>query len=127
MKSEKIGDTTFEEWTAEELAEAFARNQVAIIDVRTPAEYSFEHIDGALLAPMHNFKPENLPYPDTGKPMVFHCGSGKRSRTVAEACAKAGFKKVIHLEGGFGAWKAARLPYMTVNPATGGVQRVEQK
>jgi len=125
MKSEKIGDTVFEEWTPEELAAAFARNEVAIIDVRTPAEYAFEHIDGALLAPLHNFKPENLPAPDTGKPMVFHCGSGRRSRTVAEACAAAGFKKVIHLDGGFGAWKATKLPYIAVDPSTGGVRRVE--
>lgn len=123
MKSEHIGDTVFEEWTAEELANAFGNGEVCVIDVRTPAEYAFEHIDGALLAPLHNFQPKHLPS-DQGKALVFHCGSGKRSRRVAEMCAEAGIKRVVHLEGGFAAWKAAGLPYMAVNPATGGVQQV---
>lgn len=113
-----------ENWSPEELAEAFARDDVAIIDVRTPQEYAFEHIPGALLAPLATFSPRNLPS-QAGKRLVFHCGSGVRSRKVAEACLAAGLAPVAHLEGGFGAWKAAKLPYIGIDPATGGIKRVD--
>src|SRR5690606_26496377 len=58
MKTEKTGNGTLEHWTAEEVSEAFARNEVAIVDVRTPQEYMLEHIPGALLMPMNDFDPE---------------------------------------------------------------------
>jgi rhodanese-related sulfurtransferase len=119
MKTETKGGAVFEEWTPAELQAAFERDEVVIIDVRTPQEYAFEHIEGALLAPMSFFKPESLPG-QQAKPIVFHCGSGIRSRRVAEACAAAGFDRIAHLAGGFTAWKQAGLPYIAINPATGG-------
>lgn len=124
MKTEDTEQGRLEHWSPQDLAQAFARNEVAIIDVRTPQEYSFEHIHGALLAPLATFAPQNLPS-QQGKQVVFHCGSGVRSRKVAEACLSAGITPVAHLEGGFGAWKAAKLPYVTIDPATGGIKRVD--
>jgi len=89
MKTENTEKGPLEHWSPQELAQAFARNEVAIIDVRTPQEYAFEHIHGALLAPLATFEPQNLPS-QQGKRLVFHCGSGVRSRKVAEALARAG-------------------------------------
>jgi rhodanese-related sulfurtransferase len=126
MQSESQGDAVFEEWTPEELKAAFDRDEVVVIDVRTPQEYAFEHIEGALLAPMATFKPRNLPTQD-GKRLVFHCGSGVRSRRVSEACLEAGFTRIAHLAGGFGAWKEAKLPYVAINPATGAPRVVDPK
>jgi rhodanese-related sulfurtransferase len=124
MKTETKGGAVFEEWTPAELQAAFERDEVVIIDVRTPQEYAFEHIEGALLAPMATFKPRNLPTQD-GKRLVFHCGSGVRSRRVSEACLEAGFERIVHLAGGFTAWKGAKLPYVAINPATGAPRRVD--
>lgn len=123
MKTEQTQTGVLEHWTAQELAEAFDREEVIVIDVRTPQEYGFEHIEGALLAPMAQFKPSNLPL-RSEKRIVFHCGSGVRSRRVAEACAAAGWNRTAHLEGGFAAWKAAGLPYLAIDPATGSPRRV---
>jgi len=92
--------------------------------VRTPQEFAFEHIEGALLAPLATFQPRNLPG-HTEKPLVFHCGSGLRSRRVAEACVAAGWTTVAHVEGGFAAWKAAKLPYVAIDVATGAQRRVD--
>jgi rhodanese-related sulfurtransferase len=125
MRTEKIDGGVLEHWTPQELRDAFARNEVAIIDVRTPQEYSFEHIEGALLAPMATFQPQNLPS-QQGKRLVLHCGSGMRSRKVAEACLAAGLGPMAHLEGGFGAWKQAGMAHVTVDPVTGGMRRVPQ-
>lgn len=119
MKTEKIDGTIFETWTAAELAEAFDRNEVVVIDVRTPQEYMFEHIEGALLMPMAFFNANKLPG-QSDKRIVFHCGSGARSERVARAALAAGITQIAHLDGGFGAWKAAKLPYVGTNMATGG-------
>ncbi len=124
MRSETIGEAVFEEWEPDELKAAFDRNEVVVIDVRTPQEYAFEHIEGALLAPMATFKPRNLPGQE-GKKLVFHCGSGVRSRRVSEACLEAGFHRIAHLAGGFTAWKEAKLPYVAINPATGAPRLVD--
>ena len=123
MKTETVGDATFETWTAAELADAFNRNEVVVIDVRTPQEYMFEHIEGALLMPLAFFNPAKLPG-QSEKRIVFHCGSGVRSERVARAAMDAGITKIAHLEGGFAAWKAAKLPYIGTNMATGAPQPV---
>ena len=56
MKTEETNKGTLENWTPQEVAEAFERDEIVLIDVRTPQEYSFERIDGALLAPMQAFQ-----------------------------------------------------------------------
>ena len=123
MKTEKIGPAEFQTWTVEEVAEAWAKNEIVVIDVRTPQEYMFEHIEGALLLPMPFFNAEKLPG-QSDKPIVFHCGSGVRSEKVSRAAIEAGIDKIAHMEGGFGAWKQANKPYIGTNMATGGPTRV---
>ncbi len=126
MKTETIEHGTLETWSPREAAEAFARDEIVIIDVRTPQEYGVERIDGALLAPMQAFEPRHMPDQDT-KRIVFHCGSGVRSRRVAEACLAAGLGRVAHIEGGFGAWKDAGLDYTGTDMATGGPKRMRKE
>lgn len=117
-KTEQIAGATLEVLTPQEVREKFDRNEIVIIDVRTPAEFAFEHIRGAMLLPMSSFDAEKLPG-QSDKAIVFHCGSGIRSKRVAELCAAAGITKLAHMEGGFGAWKSAGMPYLAVDPATG--------
>ncbi len=126
MREEETANGRLRHLSPEELLDALERNAVAVVDVRTPAEYAFEHIDGALLAPLHDFRPDRLPSPE-GKPIVFHCGSGVRSRKAAEACLEAGWPVAAHLEGGFGAWKQARLPTVAIDTATGAPRRVDPR
>ncbi len=114
------GGATLEILTPLEVKERFDRNAIALIDVRTPNEYIFEHIAGSLLFPLAFFQAEKLPSQD-GKPIVFFCGAGPRSRRVAERSATAGLTTLALMEGGFAAWKAAGLPYVTVDPATGNL------
>lgn len=110
---------TIETLDAAAVAELFAADRIVLIDVRTPVEFAFEHIRGALLSPLATFDTRHLPSQDV-KPIVFHCGSGMRSKMVAERCLAAGFPRVMHMGGGFMAWKKAGLPYIATNPATGG-------
>lgn len=124
MKTENVDGAVFETWTPEEVAKACNANEIVVIDVRTPQEYMFEHVEGALLMPLAFFAPDKLPG-QTDKQIVLHCGSGMRSEKMARLAMSKGIKKIAHMEGGFGAWKAAKLPYIGTNMATGAPQKVE--
>jgi len=120
MQTEDLHGTALETWTPEEVKAGIDESRIVLIDVRTPYEYGFEHIPGALLFPMSSFEASALP--DQGsKRLVFHCGSGIRSHAIAERCASAGIQPLAHMEGGLAGWKAAKLPYMAINPTTGAM------
>jgi rhodanese-related sulfurtransferase len=125
MKTETIGDAELQIWSPDEVRDAFNANEIALIDVRTPAEFMFEHIEGALLAPLAWFQPKNLPSQE-GKRIVFHCGSGARSEKVARQCLDAGFTSVAHMEGGFAAWKKAGLRYLGTDMTSGSMKQMQQ-
>ncbi len=113
-----------ENWSPAQVKEALDRNEIVLIDVRTPQEYMFEHVEGALLAPMAFVKTASLPAQGE-KRIVLHCGSGKRSGKVGEQCLAEGFEKMAHMEGGFGAWKAAGLPYIGTDMSSGAPTKVD--
>ena len=113
---------TFYEITPEEAWELFQAGQAIIIDVREPAEYSVERIKGALLSPIATLNPTALPDGKGGKRIIFHCASGNRSARAAAAYLDAGRTEATHIKGGIAAWKKAGLPYVGVDPATGGIK-----
>ena len=118
MKVEEVGDSILETWTVDEVQEAFNKHEIVLIDVRTPQEYMFEHIPGALLLPLAFADCSSLPG-QSDKRIVFHCGSGVRSEKVARMALDAGCARIAHMEGGFAAWKGAKKPYVGTNMATG--------
>lgn len=95
--------------TASELKNKLEHAEVSLIDVREPAEYRAEHISNAHLIPLADVTYAKLP--STDRPVVFHCGSGKRSE---EACKKLLAEnpnlEVYLLEGGIKAWKGTGFP-----------------
>ena len=122
MKTEQMDHGALETWTVDEVAEAYALGEISIIDVRSPPEYMLEHIPGALLVPMNDFDPATLPVGGR-KRLVLHCGSGKRSEKMALRMLETGEGPIAHMEGGFGAWKAAGRAYIGIDPATGAPKR----
>ena len=118
MKTENLIGVTLQTLSPQEVKDKMDNNEIVLIDVRTPFEYGFEHILGALLFPLASFDPKKLPSQE-GKPIVFHCGSGMRSHKIAELCAQAGISPLAHMDGGLGGWKQAKLPHMAIDPNTG--------
>jgi rhodanese-related sulfurtransferase len=106
--------------TPQHIHDAMKRGEIILIDVREPSEFAAERIHGAMLFPLSTFDPKALPDAE-GKALVFHCGSGKRSETAYDKAVHAGVSVRAHMAGGIGAWKAAGLPTVTVDPATGAV------
>lgn len=108
-----------QELTPTEVHDALRAHRIVLIDVREPQEYVNERIHGALLFPLSTFDPHALPVGE--RPVVLHCGSGKRSAVAVAKCAQAGVPVTQHLKGGILAWKHAHFPTVTLDPNSGAV------
>ena len=94
------------------------RDDVVFVDLRDPRELEREgRIPGAFHCPrgMLEFwidpqSPYHKPVFAEDKRFVFFCGGGWRSVLSAATAQDMGLKPVAHLEGGFGAWRAAGGP-----------------
>lgn len=102
------------------VSDAMNANEAVIIDVREPREFATERLHGASLHPLSTFDPASLPI-DGSRDVILHCGSGKRSMDALERCQSAGVNITAHMKGGLMAWKAAGLPTVQIDPATGKV------
>ncbi|HQT79018.1 MAG TPA: rhodanese-like domain-containing protein [Rhodopila sp.] len=111
--------TKIHELTPSEVHSAMQRREIVLIDVREPQEYVTERIHGALLFPLSTFDAAALP--TGGRPIVLHCGSGKRSAMAVAKCLDAGVPVNTHMKGGIQAWRHAHYPTVTIDPATGAV------
>ncbi|MCR9268100.1 MAG: rhodanese-like domain-containing protein [Alphaproteobacteria bacterium] len=100
--------------------DAVQAGSAVIIDVREPREFATERLHGASLHPLSTFDPQSIPV-DKTRDVILQCGSGKRSMDALQRCEAAGVAITAHLKGGLMAWKAAGLPTVTIDPATGQV------
>ncbi len=78
-----------------------------LLDVRTPEEYSTEHIGDAknLNWKADDFVIKAKTY-DKSKPIFVYCKLGGRSAQAADKLAELGFKEIYNLDGGIMKWKA---------------------
>jgi rhodanese-related sulfurtransferase len=102
--------------------------KVFILDVRTPAEYNYTHIEGANLIPLRNVplhdpvnlsderllawhikNNKDLPKSKDSKILVY-CFSGKRSAVASEMLVQSGYKRVYNMQSGIIEWVNARYP-----------------
>lgn len=94
-------------------SKAFAEKMTAtpnpqILDVRTPEEFTSDHIDNAKninwLGTTFVSDVEKL---DKSQPVFVYCKSGGRSQKAAEKLNELGFKTIYQLDGGILKWDAA--------------------
>ena len=87
------------------------RGAALLLDVRTPAEYTEVHIDGALLHPLTELNPEFVRAQTQGsRECIVICKSGGRASKAAETLLNAGLPNVRVMEGGMTAWCSLGLP-----------------
>ena len=79
---------------------------VAVLDVRTDAEWNAGHIPGAVHVPLGRL-PERLASLPRTVPLVVHCQGGTRSAIAASLLRAQGFDDVTNLAGGFAGWVRA--------------------
>lgn len=79
-----------------------------ILDVRTPEEFTSEHIDNALnINWLSNDFVTNTEKLDKSKPVFVYCKSGGRSAKATAKLEELGFKEIYELQGGILKWNAA--------------------
>ena len=78
-------------------------DNMLLIDVREPEEYSIAHVEDARLLPLSRF-PEWADTLDPDAEIVFMCHHGIRSAQVCDFLARQGFKKLYNLAGGIDRW-----------------------
>jgi thioredoxin 1 len=85
-----------------------------LLDVRTPGEFSNEHLPNALNIDRNgNDFDKQIAIFDKTKPVLVYCLSGARSASAAAKMRAGGFKEVYELQGGIMKWKAVNLPVTT--------------
>ncbi len=103
------------EISVEELHQRLAEDKIRVLDVRREGEWMAGHLPEASWWPLDRFR-ISPPEVDLQIPLAVHCQSGYRSMIACSLLERAGFKNVINVSGGFGAWKEAQLPVSTGAP-----------
>lgn len=86
----------------------------ALVDVREPEEYAYEHIEGSVNCPLSAIDTVCGSIPKNAPVYVF-CQSGVRSRQAAERLRLRGCSDLRVVEGGLSAWKGKGLPIIKSN------------
>jgi glyoxylase-like metal-dependent hydrolase (beta-lactamase superfamily II)/rhodanese-related sulfurtransferase len=98
-----------------------ASRNLLLIDVRTPEEFTKLRIADAVNIPLDRLDPPALMTifgADT--PLYCICQTGTRSQFAAADLRAAGFRRVVHVDGGTNAWTVAGLPVERGEPASAG-------
>jgi len=88
-------------------AEAHARGDLQIVDVRSRQEWTSGHIPKARHIPLDQLQ-ARLAEIDRNRPVAFICQSGVRSRQAARLARRAGLD-AFDIAGGMRAWVQAGL------------------
>ena len=92
-----------------------AGDKIVLIDVREPAEWDINHIEGAQLIPssLIDSGAGLAELPRDRRP-VLYCKTGVRSAAALTAFRDAGFADAVHLQGGIVAWAQQLQPDMVM-------------
>ena len=93
--------------------------EVALLDVREPAEYEQGALPGAIHLPRGEleFQVEGK-LPNKSAPVVVYCAVGVRSAFAAKTLNDLGYRDVVSLAGGFNRWKDEGRPWATPRTLT---------
>lgn len=92
------------------IAENKSNSKFVILDVRSPDEYSENHIENAenITYNSQNFEVE-IEKLDKDKKYLVYCRSGHRSSNAIKVMIKLGFTDIHNLSGGIRKWKGKGL------------------
>ena len=87
------------------------RENAVIVDVREQTEFAAGHLPAARNIPLKEIETRSGELKKFMKrPLIVVCQTGNRSRNALAALRKAGFERVVNLDGGFAAWSQAGQP-----------------
>ncbi len=86
------------------------KENVILLDVRTPDEYAGGHIQGSTLMPLQTLQQNVTQFTDKSKKMYVYCRSGARSAQAARLLQQLGYTDVSNMAGGILSWSAKGYP-----------------
>lgn len=105
--------------SAKDARKILEKNDAFLLDVRTPNEFNYSHIEGAKLIPLRTVQAHDpvilpddkllknrlneLPKNKLTK-IVVYCYSGKRGWEASQMIATAGYKRVYNIQNGLPTW-----------------------
>ncbi|MCC9071606.1 thioredoxin domain-containing protein [Flavobacterium sp. F-65] len=103
-----------------------ATQKPLILDVRTPEEYTAEHIENAVNVDWKgkDFATKAATF-DKSKPVFVYCLSGGRSKKAAQKLQELGFTTIYELDGGIIKWNAEGFTNANPNNKTIGMTSQE--
>jgi len=115
------GQQNFENTDVKGFAELIQQPGIVVLDVRTLAEFTDGHIEGALNIDQKksDFVEKTKATIPTEKKVAIYCRSGRRSANAANKLATEGYK-CVNLKGGIIAWQSAGQPVVTGTKPTSG-------
>jgi len=113
------------EWSTPQVNEAMAHQheagrenqEIVLVDVSEKHEWNEGHIPGAIHVPRGYLELQvEEAVPEKDKTVVLYCAGGVRSLMAGATLQQMGYKNVVSMAGGFGAWKGNG--YSFVQPRT---------
>jgi rhodanese-related sulfurtransferase len=92
-----------DEVTVQQMKEALAGNDIAVIDVREHDEAEIAKIDGVPMIPLSEL-PQRFTELDPNQTIYLHCKMGTRSLKAVDFLKQQGFKYCKSVAGGINAW-----------------------
>jgi rhodanese-related sulfurtransferase len=91
-----------------------AQADIAILDVREPAEYDVAHIPGSVNVPrgLLEFSVWSM-LPDTNQKIFVYCKTGARAALATKLLNELGYKEAVAVDTGGVAWVQAGYPVQT--------------
>jgi rhodanese-related sulfurtransferase len=86
-----------------------SQKDLQVIDVRQPGEYGAGHVPSAVNAPLARVD-ERAPEFDPNRRTAVICAGGFRSSAATSILERLGFKNLLNVLGGTGAWIGAGYP-----------------
>ena len=97
-------------------------DDLIIIDVSTPQEYEFLHLEGAINVSLFSrFFKARMDIMNKSKTYVVYCKVGGRSKIAQKLMLRLGFQEAYNITGGTLLWKEEGLPFAS---GTEGVNKL---
>jgi rhodanese-related sulfurtransferase len=81
-----------------------SRDDLLLVDVRSPEEFNSGHIPNAINCPLDSIEPNSLAKLSENKELVFLCKSGMRATKACERLKGVGCEDISVLNGGTSIW-----------------------
>jgi rhodanese-related sulfurtransferase len=107
----------YSDLSAAEASQYLSENSNAVvIDVRTPSEYLAGHIPEARLIPVDEIEYRAAEVPKEAKTIFVVCQGGGRSAAACEILSNLGYKNLVNIYNGMGAWPGKKEIGPTIKP-----------